>query len=552
MEKIIAGVTVDWRRSIRTKIGIMSGMILAVLVAGYAGHRYMLGVVRENGQFLQLCTEGARYKFEVQTLADVIADPRYRAERRKNRARVREIIAENAARYDALLLGNPAAGLPPLQDGQARQLVEESKAGWLNDFLPRLEVLVSNAPDGDLVTAHDEMTGNLLDFGTLTKKIVEREETVLADYLERFETIRLVYFSLSAIAAFLILWSGLKLASRIMGLTRTAEAIASGDLTAPASVEGEDEVAALSVSMNTMTESLHGMVETERKRREELDGVLVAMRETMDNLSSASAEILAAAAAQASGAQDSAAAVTQTVTTVDEIGKTAEQAVQRAKAVADSTRRAVETGMTGRKAVEDTIAVMRSVREQSESIAQSILALAEQAQAIGEIAAAINDIADQLNLLALNATIEASRAGEQGKGFAVVATEVRALADQAKKATVQVRQILDASQKNTNAAVIATEEGNKRVGDAVRISGEAGETIRVVAELIAEASEAAVQTAAGVGQQATGMSQVTQALRNIDTANRQNLSSTRKTEKAIQKLTVFGDKMKAVLERSRN
>lgn len=74
----------------------------------------------------------------------------------------------------------------------------------------------------------------------------------------------------------------------------------------------------------------------------------------------------------------------------------------------------------------------------------------------------------------------------------------------------------------------------------------------MVAELIAEASEAAVQTAAGVGQQATGMVQVTQALRNIDTANRQNLSSTRKTEKAVQNLTAFGEKMKAVLERSRN
>ena len=73
------------------------------------------------------------------------------------------------------------------------------------------------------------------------------------------------------------------------------------------------------------------------------------------------------------------------------------------------------------------------------------MALAEQAQAIGEIIATVNDIADQTNILALNAAIEASRAGGQGRGFAVVAGEVKALADQSKRATQQVRQILGRS-----------------------------------------------------------------------------------------------------------
>src|SRR3546814_17620841 len=92
---------------------------------------------------------------------------------------------------------------------------------------------------------------------------------------------------------------------------------------------------------------------------------------------------------------------------------------------------------------------MGTVREQTGSIAESILALAEQAQAIGEIIATVSDIAEQTNLLALNAAIEASRAGEHGKGFTVVANEIKALADQSKKATVPVRQHLG---ENTRAA----------------------------------------------------------------------------------------------------
>src|SRR5436309_9556961 len=111
---------------------------------------------------------------------------------------------------------------------------------------------------------------------------------------------------------------------------------------------------------------------------------------------------------------------------------------------------------------------MEWVKEKVEATAENILTLAEQAQAIGNIIAAVNDIAEQTNLLALNAAIEASRAGEHGKGFTVVAGEVKALADQSKKATGQVRQILGEIQKATNTAVLSTEAVTKGVAAAMK------------------------------------------------------------------------------------
>src|SRR5207237_31828 len=131
-----------------------------------------------------------------------------------------------------------------------------------------------------------------------------------------------------------------------------------------------------------------------------------------------------------------------------------------------------------------------------------ILALAEQAQAIGEIIATVNDVAEQTNLLALNAAIEASRAGEHGKGFSVVAGEVKGLAEQSKRATAQVRQILGEIQKATNAAVLSTEEVTKGVAAAGRVAGQAGEAIRELAEALGEAAQAATQIVASAGQQA--------------------------------------------------
>jgi methyl-accepting chemotaxis protein len=265
------------------------------------------------------------------------------------------------------------------------------------------------------------------------------------------------------------------------------------------------------------------------------------VRDAINMLSTASAEILATTTQQAAGAREQAAAVTETVATVDEVTQTSDQAARRARDMGEAVQRALHVGQEGRKAAVESMAALARVQEQVETTAENILALAEQAQAIGEITAAVADVADQTNLLALNAAIEASRAGEHGKGFAVVAGEVKALADQSKKATAQVRQILGEIQKGTGAAVLSTEEVTKGVAAAGRVADQAGKTIGALAETLGEAAQAATQITASAGQQATGMAQINQAMRNIDEAARQNLAALRQAEQAAQNLSGLGE-----------
>ena len=271
--------------------------------------------------------------------------------------------------------------------------------------------------------------------------------------------------------------------------------------------------------------------------------ITTPIREGVAQLTSASAEILASTSQQAAGAQEQASAVAQTVTTVDEVTQTADQASQRARIVSETVQKTLEVGKAGRKAVQDSLTAMGVVKEQVEATAENILTLAEQAQAIGEIIAAVNDIAEQTNLLALNAAIEASRAGEQGKGFSVVAAEVRALAEQSKKATAQVRQILGEIQKATNTAVLSTEEVTRGVASAIRIGGEAGETIKALADALSDSARSGSQIAAAVGQQATGMAQIHQAMRNVDQAAKQNAAAARQAAQAAENLNKLGTQL---------
>jgi PAS domain S-box-containing protein len=284
------------------------------------------------------------------------------------------------------------------------------------------------------------------------------------------------------------------------------------------------------------------------KRADEARKLIDGIREMIAKLTSVGAEILASINQQVAGAQEQAAAVSQTVTTVDEVMQTAEQTSQRARTVGEAMQRNLEIGKVGRKAVEDAIVAKRRVQEQVESTAENILSLAEQAQAIGDIIATVNDIAEQTNLLALNAAIEASRAGEHGRGFAVVAGEVKALADQSKKATVQVRQILGEIQKATNTAVLSTEEVTRGVANAIQLGTQAGETIHTLAQALADTAQAAAQIVASAGQQATGMAQIHQAMRNIDQVAKQNVAAVRQVEQAGQNLNAIGTQLQKITE----
>ena len=339
---------------------------------------------------------------------------------------------------------------------------------------------------------------------------------------------------LLAVAAVLLL--SRIIANPLKVISAVAVKIAEGDLTVTIeSDQRSDEVGALTQSFRKMVDGLRSVT------TEILEGVNV--------LASSASEILAATTQVASGASETATAIAETTTTVEEVKQTAQLSSQKAKYVSDSSQKASQVSQSGKKAVEESVEGMNRIRQQMESIAESIVRLSEQSQAIGEIIASVNDLAEQSNLLAVNAAIEAAKAGEQGKGFAVVAQEVKSLAEQSKQATAQVRTILNDVQKATSAAVMATEQGSKAVEAGVKQSTSAGESIRTLADGVAEAAQAATQIAASSQQQLVGMDQVALAMENIKQASTQNVASTKQAETAAKNLHELGQKLKQLVER---
>ncbi len=281
-------------------------------------------------------------------------------------------------------------------------------------------------------------------------------------------------------------------------------------------------------------------------------GVTSEIRHGVNALGSSASEILAATTQQASGTAEEATAVQETSTTVDEVKQTAQVAAQKAKAVAEASQKTAQVSQDGRRAVEETVKGMQETKARMEAIAERVLALSEQGQAISDIIATVNDLAEQSNLLAVNAAIEAAKAGEAGKGFAVVAAEVKALAEQSKQATAQVRGILNEIQRATQAAVMAAEQGVKASEAGVGVTAKAGEAIRLLAESLTESAQAAQQILVSAQQQVAGMDQVALAMQNIQQASTQNMASTRQVERAAQDLNALAGRLKALVEATGN
>ncbi len=153
----------------------------------------------------------------------------------------------------------------------------------------------------------------------------------------------------------------------------------------------------------------------------------------------------------------------------------------------------------------------------------------------------INDIARQTNLLALNATTEAARAGDAGKGFAVVASEVKALANQAAKATEEISRQVTEVQASTGDAVTVIRSIARTIGEINKIS-------TAIAAAVEEQGAATREIALNVEQAATGPREVNSNIAGVNDAAAKSGEAANSVLAAAKELNNQSDALRNMVE----
>jgi methyl-accepting chemotaxis protein len=259
-----------------------------------------------------------------------------------------------------------------------------------------------------------------------------------------------------------------------------SDAMAGGDLSSAVQVHGPAEVASLLGALSAMQA---GLVKVVAQVRNGSDGVSAASSE----IAQGNMDLSGRTEAQASALEQTAASMEQLSSTVKQNADNARQANQLAQS-------ASTVAATGGEVVGQVVETMKQISAASTQIA--------------DIISVIDGIAFQTNILALNAAVEAARAGEQGRGFAVVASEVRSLAGRSAEAAKEIKRLIAAS-------VARVEQGSALADSAGGTMQQIVAQIKRVADIMAEISSASVE-------QSQGVSQVGEAVTQMDRNTQQN------------------------------
>ncbi|MGZ5201841.1 MAG: methyl-accepting chemotaxis protein [Telluria sp.] len=266
----------------------------------------------------------------------------------------------------------------------------------------------------------------------------------------------------------------------LMAGVELAEQVAAGDLRAAIRHQRHDEIGRLFDALNRMTSSMAAAV------ARVLDGARA--------IDMASAQIADGNHDLAGRSEQQASAIEQTSASMEELTATVRQNSDSAVEASRLSQAASSVAHAGGEAMTQMVDKMESIHAA--------------ARRIVDIIAIIDGIAFQTNILALNAAVEAARAGDQGRGFAVVAGEVRSLAQRSAAAAKDIKKLIT--------------ESAAEIAHGKTIANSAGETMQDIVAKVQRLSQIIRAIDVASAEQATGISQVGQAIAGMDDTTRQN------------------------------
>lgn len=287
-------------------------------------------------------------------------------------------------------------------------------------------------------------TGNYTDY---IDTAIEKQDKVFSGYaMKKAITLIGACVAMLVVVAVLVFMIAQDITKSLKKVVAEIEVIAGGNFAHRMQdnmMKRKDDFGQLAGTLETMRESICGLLSQVKIEAANIDTVVEAMDSSISNLNgeiedvSATTEQLAASTEETAASTEQINSMTQQIDgAAKEIAIRAQDGATEAEEIHKRAAQTKEATVENRQKVQTMLGEIRGRLEQA-------LEEAKVVEQIGVLADSILAITGQTNLLALNASIEAARAGEAGKGFAVVAEEIRVLAEQSKDAVANIQAVTE-------------------------------------------------------------------------------------------------------------
>lgn len=388
-------------------------------------------------------SEGSRYAFLIDGEGVVIAHP--------DKVQVSDLYNYVTMKKTVLKLDSSGN---PVKDADGNQVTEEEDITVPN----KLQEIVGLALSGKsgsasydnnegvkVISAYQSITlpGSSDNWAVIT---VENQEDAMS-FISETQFFSIIICLIAIIVTFiLVTFLAHRIANPIKKSAEYLNQIAKGDFKVHINekyLSSKDEIGTISKSIKEMQESLRKLVMDIKNEssniEQDVNNVMTNIVKLNDNMESVAATT-----------EELAAATEESAASAEEMSATSQQIKEAIHTIADSSQKgALAAGNISKRA-----ALTKSNVNQSQQRASDVLQETKQqlekaiddskvVEQIRVLTASIMTITSQTNLLALNAAIEAARAGEMGKGFSVVADEIGKLANQSKKAVLEIQEVTE-------------------------------------------------------------------------------------------------------------